>query len=254
MVVTSTSNATIRAVRRLHRPRGRRESGRTLLEGPNGVEAARRHAARVRDVLCLTDDAIGLGFADDIGRTPVVVTEEVLAAASDTVHPRGPLLVIDTPSYQTLRSAPTTVLVDVSDPGNVGTIVRTAAAFGWDVAVAGATADVWSPKVLRSSAANALGVHISALSNVTADVAHAGLEPVALVVDGGVPVATVEADAPPALLVGSEAHGLPSNVIDAASHRATIPMRSGVESLNAAVAAAVAMYEVGARGCNGPAA
>lgn len=247
MIITSTSNPTIKAIRRLHRPTGRRDQGRTIIEGPNALDAARRYEVSVVEILCLADDDETQAFASKVGTPPTMVTDVVLAAASDTSHPRGPLLVIDIPPFTTVRRVPTVVLVDVADPGNVGTIVRSATAFGWDVAVAGSTADVWAPKTLRSSAATALGARIALVNDVVGDVASAGLLPIALVVEGGLDPTALTLDAPPALLVGSEAHGLDERTLAATTRRVTIPMPGDVESLNASVAASLGMYALADR-------
>lgn len=248
MVITSTSNPTIRSVRQLHARKGRRGAGRTLVEGPNGLEALIRHGV-VPELLVVTeDDGPSMRFAADVGVDPIVVTEHVLAAASDTRSPASPVAVITVPEAPPLRLANSVVLVDIADPGNVGTIVRTASALGWDVGVAGRTTDPWGPKAIRSAAGTTLGAHIASSTDPIREATDLGLATVALVADGGEDPAAVRAKllggtmTPVALLVGSEAHGLPESVADAAAHRVTIPMVGDVESLNASVAAAIGMH------------
>lgn len=242
-MITSTSNPRIRDIRRLHSAKGRKDSDRTILEGPNGLEALIANDVRPTEILLVDGDLETAAYAAQVGIEATVVTQDVLRSASDTQQPLGPLFVIDVPAPTAIRHHRTVCLVDVSDPGNVGTIVRTAAALGWDVATHGATSDPWSPKALRASAGATLRIHLAVSTDPVTDATAVGLDTIALVVDGG---GILGADTgPELLLVGSEAHGLPRAMVDAATRTATIPMVSGTESLNAAIAAALAMYALG---------
>ncbi|MGI9585098.1 MAG: TrmH family RNA methyltransferase, partial [Acidimicrobiia bacterium] len=164
--------------------------------------------------------------------------------ASDTQHPQGPVVVFPTPEPVDLRRTDTIVLVDISDPGNVGTIIRSAVAFDWAVAIAGDTADPWSPKAIRSSASTVFGVPISKTETPLEFAAELDMTSVASVVQGGETAPQVTG--PTVLLIGAEASGLPQSLVHGADIRLTIPMPGGTESLNAAVAAAIAMYSIAA--------
>lgn len=203
----------------------------------------------VPELLLVTEsDGESMRFASGVGIEPIVVAEHVLAAVSDTRTPASPVAVITVPESSPVRSHDTVVLVDIADPGNVGTIVRTGSALGWDVAVAGRTTDPWGPKAIRSAAGCTLGARIRGSTNPLEEAADIGLATVALVADDGDDPAAIrtrleEAEVTAvALLVGSEAHGLPESVVAGAAHRMTIPMVGDVESLNASVAAAIGMY------------
>jgi len=149
------------------------------------------------------------------------------------------------------------VLAGVQDPGNVGTILRTAAAFGATGAVTSATgqsgtASPFSPKALRASAGATLHlplVHGAALGILLTQFKLNGISTIATCVhEGGAahgPVAPREIDwcQPIALLVGNEGAGLPEDVVHSADARIHIPLERQVESLNAAAAAAVLFYE-----------
>lgn len=239
-MITSTSNPRIRTVRSLHTAKGRKQAGRTILEGPNGREALATSDTRPTDIFLLEGDTETAAYAASLGIEATVVSEAVLQSASDTKHPLGPLFVIEVPEASAIRHHRTVCLVDVSDPGNVGTIVRTAAALGWDAATFGTTSDPWSPKALRAAAGATLRIHLAISHDPLADAASVGLTTVALIVDGG--EALREGSEPSCLLVGSEAHGLPDAIVEGANMAATIPMASGTESLNAAIAAALAMH------------
>lgn len=242
-MIESTANPRIKAIRKLHSAKGRKGTGLTLLEGPNGLGALCASDVRPKSILMLADDANTAEYAASIGALATVVTPDVLRSASDTRQPVGPVCVIEVPKFEAVRKHRTVCMVDVADPGNVGTIIRTAAALGWDVATHGTTSDPWSPKALRASAGATLRVHLAASSDPVEDAVVAGLSSVALVVAGGqVPIAD---SGPVMVLLGSEAHGLPTEMVSDSTMAVTIPMGGGIESMNAAVAAALAMYALG---------
>ncbi|MFZ4516324.1 MAG: TrmH family RNA methyltransferase, partial [Acidimicrobiia bacterium] len=142
---------------------------------------------------------------------------------------------------------PVVVLVDVQDPGNVGTILRAAEAAGVSTIVAvGDTVDCWNPKVVRASAGALGGLTLvearepqPALDTLRAN----GFVTVSTVVRGGQAPDVVDLAGPIALVVGSEAHGLDPDVAHACDLHVTIPMTGASESLNAAVATSVLLFE-----------
>ncbi len=239
-MITSSSNPQIKAIRKLRRPQGRRKAGRTLVEGPNAFAELVVSPHTVDAVVRAEDDRATAGIVLERGWNELVVSNEVLASVTDTSTPQGPLAVIPRPEPSAIRSRNTVVLVDVADPGNVGTIARSAAAFGWDVAVTGATADPWSPKAIRASAGLVLRLSVAAPDDPVSASRDSELTMHALVVEGGAP--PHPEPTPIALFVGSEAHGLSAEVVAAADRRCTIPMPGGAESLNVGVAASLGMY------------
>jgi TrmH family RNA methyltransferase len=239
-VITSPSNPLIKRIRGLHRQRGRRRVGLTLVEGP--ILFAQMAAAGVTPevILMLEDDVETLTLCEKHRWEPVAVSREVLALAGDTVQPQSPVAAIPIPDTANIRGHDTLILVDISDPGNVGTMIRSAAAFGWDVCISGSTADPWSPKVLRAGAGSHFDVHLVAASDPIAEAQKAELDVVASVVTGG--GRPDRRGRSIALLIGSEAHGLSAATKALADRMVTIPMSDRVESLNAGVAASVLMY------------
>jgi TrmH family RNA methyltransferase len=139
------------------------------------------------------------------------------------------------------------IAVDVQDPGNLGAIVRVAEAAGaTGVVAAGASASPFGWKALRGSMGS--GLRLPMAAGIDADVAVAdahqrGCRIVATVPHGGTPVFDVDLTGPLAVLIGGEGSGLPPSLVDAADERVTIPMQAPVESLNAAVTAALILYE-----------
>jgi TrmH family RNA methyltransferase len=177
---------------------------------------------------------------------------DAFAKLSDSRTPQPALAVVETPSLDTGDRLRTpcglyVVLVDVSDPGNVGTLIRTAEATGCaGVIVTSHTADVLSPKVVRASAGSILRVPIGEVDiDALADVlARLDAQVIATRMEGA-PYDTIEVDAsrPVALLLGSEAHGLEDSVSEFAHHVVSIPMAGRVESLNVATSGAVLAFD-----------
>jgi TrmH family RNA methyltransferase len=226
----------------LHRARERRATGLSLLEGPNlFAEALTAGIVPVR-VFALAADGETARLAGQHGIDLHLVDDAALLRLAGTETPRGPVAVIPVPPSLESAGAGMLVAWGVSDPGNVGTMIRTAAAFGWDFGHTPGTADPWSPKVLRSSAGGHFRLSVVPVGTLH-DLENSGLATVAAVATGGADPAVLEPGRY-ALLVGSEAGGLPDEVIDATMAKVTIPMPGGTESLNAAIAAAILIYEL----------
>ncbi|MEX1271440.1 MAG: RNA methyltransferase, partial [Acidimicrobiia bacterium] len=136
--VRSTRNPRVTAAARLRRARERKRLGLTLLEGPHLLEEALAAGAEVLEVF-------GLGSPQPAVPNWVEVTEDVLIRLADTESPRGPVAVMRIPPAVTATRDH--LVLGVSDPGNAGTLIRTAAAFGLDVAFGSDAVDPWSPKV-----------------------------------------------------------------------------------------------------------
>lgn len=175
----------------------------------------------------------------------------VIDSVSDTVSPQGMLAVAPRRSVAidelAAGTGPVLVLVDVADPGNAGTLVRSAEAAGAaGVVFAGRSTDPFGPKAVRAAAGSLLRLPIAecdSIADALLDLQAAGRILLATVVDGGVPPEQLDLTAPIALLIGSEAHGLTEEVIGACDHRVTVPVAAAVESLNAAVAGSVVLFE-----------
>jgi len=237
--ISSPQNPKVVAAGRLHRAKHRQSEGKTLLEGPHVVADCVENGAQLERIFALaSDDAATLMAAS--ADVPIhSVTEQVLRKLAGTEHPTGPVAVAAVPAPEPFPVAgPVLVMVGIADPGNVGTLIRSAAAFGFAVCSVGG-ADLWSPKVVRSAAGAHYRSPICVPPPAITDIAQTT---VATVSFGG--MATIEFDGSVVLYVGSEAHGLPDDIVDAVDRRLTIPMAAGTDSLNAAVAGSIAMFMV----------
>lgn len=213
---------------------------RSLAEGPHVVESLAASTIAIESIFATEDDGGTADLAGRCGVELVTVTPEVLRAISTTRTPQSPVAVFAIPDAAPVRRHDQIVLWDLSDPGNVGTIIRTAVALGWDITVCGWTADPWSPKVVRSSAGAVFRARVAHIDGI-ATLHDLGVATAAAIVDAGQEPHRWR-DEPLAILVGSEANGLPSDIVASADARWTIPMTRGSESLNAAMAAGILMY------------
>ncbi|WP_194822222.1 RNA methyltransferase [Micromonospora sp. S-DT3-3-22] len=247
------------AARRLHRRRDRDATGRFLAEGPQAVREALDRAGTVLELFGTpaaldrhADLAAGAARAD----LPVSeVTDEALAALTETVTPQGVVAVcrhLDVPLDAALARAPrlVAVLAGIRDPGNAGTVLRTADAAGAGAVVfAGDTVDPYNGKCVRASAGSLFHVDVVRAGDpggVVDALRAAGLTVLATTGYGDSDLDDLADQgrlaAPTGWLFGAEAHGLPGELTAAADARVRVPLHGRAESLNLAAAAAVCLY------------
>lgn len=218
-MITSRDNERLKLVRKLHEKRWREKLGLFFVEGEDAVAAA---TAEPVEVLRAGQD----------------VEPRLLAEVATAGHPPRVVAVYrreDLPGWE--ERPATLALWQLSDPGNVGTLIRTADAFGAAVALSDGCADPTAPKALRASAGSIWRVPLGRWED-------AGGRRVALEAHGGTPLVQVDLTGRVTFLLGAEREGLPPEVerdVDA-----TIPIR-GAESLNVAASGAIALYELARR-------
>jgi TrmH family RNA methyltransferase len=241
--ISSPQNPRLQALRRLHTRRGRELAHSFLAEGEDLIDAARLAGRPPLEGFRLAGSGLGgAGFHDVAAKTLAAVSglgsgTRVMAVYEQRWEaPAGPLCVY---------------LHAVGDPGNVGTVVRSAHAFGAScVALGPGCADPHSPKAVRASMGSIFAV---ALARV-ADIGELPGRLIALAPDAAEPLrgpAGDRPDAPATLLIGAEREGLPAEILARCDLRARIPIAS--DSLNAAMAATVALYEMTRRPSRVPA-
>ena len=181
-----------------------------------------------------------------------VVTDRAAKALSETVTPVGLVAVCSAPETtlsNVLAKSPrlVAVAVEISEPGNAGTLMRIADAMDADaVVLAGNSVDPYNGKCLRASAGSIFTIPVvsePAAVEAVAALGDAGLQVLATVVDGEISLDDADLSGPTAWLFGPEAHGLPADVAAMATHRVRIPMPGNAESLNVASAAAICLYQ-----------
>ena len=229
-----------------------------LLDGVHLLSDALAAGLRIREAAIAAD----AGEREDlrsiaeqlarVGVEPVVASSSVMAALSPVRSSSAIVALADRPDTHATRSAASSVplvvvAVDVQDPGNLGAIVRVAEAGGATACVvAGASADPFGWKALRGSMGSALRLPVHVVEDANRAVEGArrqGCQIAATVPRKGRSIFDVDYTGPMAVLIGGEGRGLHDSLLTSADVRVTIPMQAPVESLNAAVAAALIVYE-----------
>jgi TrmH family RNA methyltransferase len=252
MMITSTRNDKIRLVRSLQaRRRARRKEGRFVIEGMRLCREAIR-AGAVPDFVLTTpaaqeDERVVALLADwtAVGVPHYQVADDVMEACSDTETPQGVLAVVPIPHPPLPRQATLTLILDrLRDPGNLGTILRTALGAGVDqVLLPPGTVDPLNPKVVRAGAGAQFRLPIAPRGWDEIAPAVSGCQVYVAAADGRRSYTEVDWRGPVALIVGGEAFGAGERAYGLSDETVFIPMASGVESLNAAVATAVLLFE-----------
>jgi TrmH family RNA methyltransferase len=219
-VITSRDNEKLKLVRKLHGRRWRDKLGLFAVEG--------------EDLLAGDIDPVELLVAGEN------VEPSLLAEVSTLAHPPRVVAVYRRADLPRGTRPVTLALWQVGDPGNVGTLLRAADAFGAGIALSDGCADPTGPKAVRASMGSLFRVPLSGFDE------PAGRR-VALVPTGGIPLPELDSADGVVLVLGSERDGLPREVLDRCDERASIPQPGGGDSLNVAMAGAIALYELSQR-------
>lgn len=248
--VSSRDNPRLRqAARLIASSRDRRKEGRCVLEGEHVIAVYfERHG--LPETLIVVESALERGgIRELLDRVPptssLVVTDALWAHLAQFPPGLGAIAVVPTPRAGHRGSASFCLLLDgIQDPGNVGSILRTAAAAGVEqVLLSPQCAFAWSPKVLRAGQGAHFLLQIFEHVDLVAWARDYRGTLIAAVAFDGEPVFGVDLTPPVAIAIGNEGAGLSEELRAAATKRATIPMPGGFESLNAAAAAAVCLFE-----------
>jgi RNA methyltransferase, TrmH family len=248
----TAGNTRVKEARRLSRRPVRSERRLFLADGPKAVAGALEAPGRVVEVFA-TPDAARV-HADLLVDAPVtLVDDRALTSLSDSITPAGLVAVchfldVELSQLTAAGRSPVVVCADVRDPGNAGTIIRTADAVAAPgVVLAGSSVDPYNEKTVRATVGSLFHVGLAVetdTANVVAHLKGAGYR--VLAADGAGEVDLFEAAGlladKVAWLFGNEAWGLPADLAALADHRIAIPIRGRAESLNLATAAAVCLY------------
>ncbi len=218
-MISSRGNEKLKLVRKLHERRWRDKLGLFVAEGEDLVDAARDAGLESVDVLVAGDD----------------VEPSLLAEVSTLGHPPRVIGIFRRPDRSLEAASTTLALWRLSDPANVGVLLRSADAFGAAVLLSEGCADPFGPKALRAAMGSTFRVPLLDFKVLP--------ESVALVPNGGAQLDEVDLERYSNFVLGSERGGLPAEIAEQCDVAATIPTRGGVESLNVAMAGTIAMYE-----------
>lgn len=250
-MITSASNQQIRRIRKLlSRAKSRREEKLFVVEGRKMTAEA--PSELVAGVYCSESFAADEKNQDLIDRmNPEIVAESVFQSVSDTLTPQGILAVVRQQSYSLddlcLEGRPLLILESIQDPGNLGTMLRTGEGAGiGGVIMNRQTVDLYNPKTVRSTMGSLYRVPFyitDDLSETIAELKSRGYRTYAAHLRGEGSYTDQDYRGAAAFLIGNEGNGLSDEIADLADCYIRIPMEGSVESLNAAVAAALLMYE-----------
>ncbi len=240
MVITSTDNAKVQEVAKLADKKYRKKSGCYVIEGERLVRDAILHGAQVQNVFVAESVAQKLCFDGAI-----IVSDRVFAKMSATVNSQGVLAVAKIPFAELCAPKGDCLILDnLQDPGNIGTLIRSAVACGFTDIYAVNCADVYSPKVVRS----AMSAHFCINLHQTDDIAkafEAASKNVIVACDmGGESVFNCNFNTDVCLVLGNEGNGLSDYSRMHANRTISLPMANNFESLNVAVAGSVIMYQI----------
>lgn len=248
--LTSVKNPTVRALRDLKDRRVRQETGRILVEGEVMIREALGCGLEIHDLLA---DARCEDFAREMeaqGARAFCVPANVLESVCETRSPQGVCASFSCPEELTLEQLPDVIVAldGVQDPGNVGTIWRTADAAGFQALLLGeGSADPLSPKVLRAAMGSGFRLPFATVNDLPEALkalSQRGYRVIASDLKGCDFYARPNPGRKLVLLIGNEARGISDAVRACADMRVRLPMRGGAESLNAAIAAGIMMYDI----------
>lgn len=235
MVITSKSNPLVKKINSLSDKKFRRQLGLYLVEGVKSVKECIAAGCRIQQIICTEEHENEFASA-------VVVSDGVFKSISSEVTPQGVMAVVKIPDSRLTPPEGSCLLLDcLQDPGNLGTVIRTANAAGYGEIYLINCTDPYSPKAVRASMSGIFFVKI-----------YSGAREEVLSTLSGVPLICADmngedifAFSPPdkfCLCIGNEGGGISEQVSKAAAYTVKIPMRESCESLNAAVSAGIAMY------------
>ena len=243
--LTSLRNPKVMAWRSLKDKKGREEHRAFLVEGARMVNEALSSSFPVQAVLLREDYSTDLSLPAGV---PVfLLPDHVFRSVCDTRTPQGIAAVLGLRARKAEGSR-LLALDGVQDPGNVGTIIRTADAAGFDgILLSPDCADLFSPKVLRSTMGSVFRLGFSfpdSLPDALSALKKNGYSVLSSQLDGESFFGRKDVSSSFVLIVGNEGNGVSAPVRAVATHRLRLPMRGGAESLNAAVAAGIMMYDL----------
>ncbi len=240
-MITSKQNKTVKLARSLFDKKNRDELGLYLVSGIKLVKEALNSTHEVVSVLTtekLCDEFSTLFSAVE------TVSFEVMDYISDEVTPQGVVAIVKKPNLSPVETDKTCILLDgVSDPGNVGAIIRTMAGAGYDSVYATTdSADAFSPKAVRASMSGVFKVDIYTIKRE--EISWFVKTPIVIADMNGENVFETKSLGEFCLVIGNEARGISKPVRDMAKKVVAIPMQKGMESLNASVSAGILMYQL----------
>lgn len=235
MIITSKSNPTIKDIIKLNDKKYRREAGLYLVEGTKPVNECIAAGGEVEKVICT--EKLSKNYDNAI-----VVSDDIFCAISSEKTPQGVIAVVKIPQISLKSPQSSCILLDrLQDPGNLGTIIRTANAAGYKEIYLINCTDPYSPKAVRASMS---GIFFTKIYQGNEDEVLNTLNGIPLILADmyGENIFGFEPPSKFCLCIGNEGSGISDVIKNKSNYKVKIPMSETCESLNAAVSAGVAMY------------
>lgn len=251
--ITSASNPLIKEIKSLYDKKGRRNLGAFLLEGLRLIEDAISSGAAIR--YFVVSDSFAEKSLKVVSARPgtkvMTIPDDLFARVSETQSPQGIMAAVDIPAYEQdsvlSRISRLMVLENLQDPGNLGTIIRSADACGFDgILLSKDSVDPYNPKVVRSTMGSLFRVPVlipDDFYGTLKDLQAQGIRVIAAHPRDAVPCWEADLSDRLALVIGNEGNGLSEELLRLADCTIMIPMEGKAESLNASSAASILLYE-----------
>lgn len=242
-MITSIQNSKIKHAKKLKKKRERDKTGEALIEGYHLIEEAYQSGVAIKQLFVVDPERLSDEFkfyANEVYEINLKIAETI----SGTVTPQGFFAVIEQPVYQFNKATQVLLIDRIQDPGNIGTLIRTADAAGLDmVLLEKGSADPYQDKVIRASQGSVF--HLPVKVGSISEFMRTFNGPVfGTAVKDAEPYHRVEPQEKFALLLGNEGEGVNVELLDQTTQNLTIPIYGKAESLNVAIAGSILMYQL----------
>ncbi len=255
MTITSKDNEQIKHIKKLKEKKYREEYNEFIIEGIKMIEEAMQENVKIKSIIicddCKTQGAITNELMYEIAKLNCIyVAEKVFSTITDVINPQGIMAIVEKPISEEkeidYNETNFLLLDNIQDPGNLGTILRTADSLNIkQIILSKGSADAYNLKVVRSTMGAIFRVKIIEVQNLSKTVKEMKKHKIKvyatdLQTDKSIYDVNYEKSA---IVIGNEANGVSTEVLEEASERIKIPMTGKTESLNAAVATSIILYE-----------
>lgn len=250
-IITSSQNYLVKKLKTLATNKGRKRFGEFIVEGNKFALNIPKEWESVNTVF---SESYAISNEAQIKKTgnPVILKDHIFSSVSGTVTPAGVLAVVKIRGFEfsDILSCPKKFIIiacNLQDPGNMGTLIRTANAAGASgVLVSNDSVDIWSPKVVRATTGSIFNIPIviGDIKSMMIGLKDRGISLIAADLNAKKTPYQADLRKPLALIIGNESQGLSADMVALSDTTLKLPMALGVESLNASVASGILMYEV----------
>ncbi|UOQ94089.1 RNA methyltransferase [Halobacillus shinanisalinarum] len=242
-MITSVNNSKVKEWKKLHKRKYRDKSGTFLVEGLHLVEEVLKSEWKVLEIIIRDGENFNLELKEQV----TIVNKQVFHAVSQTQTPQGIAAIVERKRDHYQPSGLTLLIDSVQDPGNLGTLIRTADAAGFDHVVVGeGSVDPFNEKTIRSTQGSLFHIPVfqGNLESFVDKLKAIGVTVFASALDNATPYKQLTKPDRTALIVGNEGQGIRGELLSSADEKVYIPIYGQAESLNVAIAAAILMYHL----------